>query len=209
MKKLPLKVIVIDNDEKMNDWYQNYFIHDPDYLLVETYTTVNAALINYQNNLPDIIISEVSLLGISGIDGIERFRKKSTTIKIIIASSKSDFELIKRAFKIGANGYLTKPISKERLFHALISVKHNGAALSYDVAKKVIATFQKKKYESFSKRENQIAEFLSQGATYKTIAHKLFVTPSTVNFHIQNIYLKLNVNSKSEALEKLRILEAS
>jgi DNA-binding NarL/FixJ family response regulator len=151
----------------------------------------------------------VSLFGISGIEGIQYFRKKDIHVKIILLSIKNDFDIVKKAFKAGANGYLTKPVTKSRLHEALNSVKENGAALSHDVARTVVEMFQKKKYESLSKRENQIVEYLGQGATYKSIADKLYVTPSTVNFHIQNIYLKLNVNSKSAALEKLRMLEAS
>ena len=103
---------------------------------------------------------------------------------------------------------MTKPVTRNRLFHALDSIQQYGAALGHDVAKMIISSFQRKPLKTFSKRENQIIEYLGQGFTYKDIAEKLFVTPSTVNFHIQNIYLKLNVNSKSEALEKLRQLEA-
>ena len=209
MRTFPIKIVVIDSDQTMIETYESYFKEAMEYELVGVYTSVGEALINYRRSMPDIVISEVSLQGISGIEGIERLRKKDESIKIIMVSTKSEFDMIKKAFKAGANGYLTKPVTFERLMHALNSVKQNGAALSYDVAKMVISTFQKKNYNSFSKRENQIVEYLSQGATYKTIADKLFVTPSTVNFHIQNIYLKLNVNSKSEALEKLRLLEAS
>ena len=162
-----------------------------------------------EDDLADIIITEVSLLGLSGIDGIHLIRRQDKTAKIIVVSFKHDFDVIKRAFKTGANGYLTKPISDERLSQALKAVMNDGAALSHDVAKKVITMFQQKRYPQLSKRENQIAEYLGQGETYKGIAKKLFVTPSTVNFHIQNIYLKLNVNSKSEALQKLRLLMAS
>ena len=204
-----LKIIVIDNDPKMHEIYQEYFNDSLHYKLSGTYRTISEALFDYRKSTPDIVITEVSLQGVSGIEGIPHLRKKRHDLKVIMISKKNDFDLIKKAFKTGANGYLTKPISKERLVHALVSVEQNGAALSYDVAKKVISTFQKKKYKSLSKRENQIAEYLGQGATYKSIADKLYVTPSTVNFHIQNIYLKLNVNSKSAALEKLRMLEAS
>ena len=77
------------------------------------------------------------------------------------------------------------------------------------VAKKIISMYRKKTYEFFSERENQIIEWLSKGATYKEIADQLYVTPSTVNFHIQNIYLKLDVNSKSEALKKIRNMDAA
>jgi DNA-binding NarL/FixJ family response regulator len=78
--------------------------------------------------------------------------------------------------------------------------------MSNDIVKKVIANFRRKSFKLFSERENQILDYLSKGATYKVIADKLFVTTSTVNFHIQNIYLKLDVNSKSEALSKIEQL---
>ena len=72
-----------------------------------------------------------------------------------------------------------------------------------------VSKFQRTSYDFFSERENQVVEYLSQGATYKTIAEKLFVTASAINFHVQNIYLKLDVNSKSDALRKLQELEYS
>jgi DNA-binding NarL/FixJ family response regulator len=209
MKTEALRVIVIDGDHNSHHKYVNHFETFYDYQLVGTFKSVHDALQNYRNYRPDIVLSEVSLFGISGITGIQYFRKKDATVKIILLSMKNDFDLVKKAFKAGANGYLTKPVTKARLLEALNSVKEDGAALSHDVARTVVEMFQKKKYESLSKRENQIVEYLGQGATYKSIAEKLYVTPSTVNFHIQNIYLKLNVNSKSAALEKLRMLEAS
>jgi len=128
---------------------------------------------------------------------------------VIMVTYEDDFNGIKNAFKFGAEGYLTKPISKKALRHALNGIKHEGAAISNDIAKKIISMYRRKTYESFSERENQIIEFLGQGATYKAIADKLFVTTSTINFHIQNIYIKLNVNSKSEALKKIREMDAA
>jgi DNA-binding NarL/FixJ family response regulator len=86
-------------------------------------------------------------------------------------------------------------------------MEKEGAAMSNDIVKKIIHNFHKKTFAFFSERENQIVDYLCQGATYKMIAQKLFVTPSAVNFHIQNIYLKLDVNSKSEALSKLEQLQ--
>jgi len=209
MKNVQLKTLIIDNDRKMHQKYAAYFRKLEGYTLAGSFCTVHEALKAYRNLNPDIIITEVSLLGLSGIDGIHLIRRQDKTAKIIVVSFKHDFDVIKRAFKTGANGYLTKPISDERLSQALKAVMNDGAALSHDVAKKVITMFQQKRYPQLSKRENQIAEYLGQGETYKGIAKKLFVTPSTVNFHIQNIYLKLNVNSKSEALQKLRLLMAS
>ncbi|WP_350288339.1 response regulator transcription factor [uncultured Croceitalea sp.] len=209
MKTEALRVIVIDDDQNSHKKYENYFETFFDYQLVGTFKSVHDALQNYRKYRPEIVVSDVTLFGISGIEGIQYFRKKDATVKIILLSVKNDFDVVKKAFKAGANGYLTKPVTSARLLGALNSVKENGAALSHDVARTLVEMFQKKTYEALSKRENQIAEYLGQGATYKSIADKLYVTPSTVNFHIQNIYLKLNVNSKSAALEKLRMLQAS
>ncbi|WP_343486144.1 response regulator transcription factor [Allomuricauda sp. d1] len=202
-----VKVMIIDNDVNEHQSYVNYLENQNEFIITKICDGVSSALQDFKEHNPEIILSEVSLNGISGINGIELFKKKSDSAKIILVSHRSDFELIRKAFKMGANGYLTKPLTKERFLNALHSVQSDGAAMSHDVAKKVISIFQEKKFEWFSNRENQIVEYLRQGATYKMIAEKLFVTPSTVNFHIQNIYLKLNVNSKAEALVKLEQLQ--
>lgn len=202
-----LKVIVIDNDVLFHNTYLNYFENYNDYELKGIYISIEDALSDYNEIRPDIIVSEISFPDISGVEGIKLFKKKDPEPKIIMISDLSDFEMIKKAFKNGASGYLTKPLSEKRLHHALNSIKYEGAVMSNDIAKKVISMFQRKSRNFFSERENEVIDYLCQGATYKTIANKLFVTPSAVNFHIQNIYLKLNVNSKSEALLKLQAIQ--
>ena len=206
MKSNILKIIVIDSDLLFHEAYKYYFENYVDYSLEGIYKSVNDALLDYNSIMPDIIVSEVSVPGIGGIKGITSFRELDQNVKIIMISAQSDFEIIKKAFKNGANGYMTKPVSKKRLYNALNSIKYDGATMSSDIVKKVISDFHRKSYKFFSERENQIIEYLCQGATYKIMAAKLFVTTSAINFHIQNIYLKLDVNSKSEALTKLHEL---
>jgi len=207
MKSNILKIIVIDNDRLFHAAYMYYFETYRDYSLQGIYVSVEDALKDFDNVLPDIIVSEVSMPEVCGIEGIRLFRKKDPDIKIIMISAQNDFEIIKKAFKNQANGYLTKPVTKKRMYNALNSIKFEGATMSNDIVKKVISMFHRKSYNNFSERENQIIDYLCQGATYKLIADKLFVTTSTINFHIQNIYLKLDVNSKSEALTKLQEME--
>ncbi len=204
-----LKIIVIDNNLEQHETYSLYFENYYDYVLTGAYSSVEQALMSFSTVKPDIIVSKVNLPGISGIDGIRLFRKKDKNVKIIMISAHNEFDIVKAAFKNGASGYLTEPISQERLHNALDAIKYQGAIISNDIAKKVISMFQRKNFKAFSERENQIIDYLFQGATYKMIAQKLFVTTSAVNFHIQNIYLKLNVNSKSEALNKLQQLQHS
>ncbi|NHF59832.1 response regulator transcription factor [Flavobacteriaceae bacterium TP-CH-4] len=204
-----LRIIVIDNDRSLHQAYRTYFDMYLEYVLTGIYVSIKEALTDFEKVAPDIIFSEVALQDECGIEGIEHLRNKDPHVKIIMLSAQNDFELVKTAFKKSANGYLTKPVDERTLYNALDSIKCEGATISNDIAKKVISMFQRKSYDFLSERENQVIEYLSQGATYKTIAEKLFVTASAVNFHIQNIYLKLDVNSKSEALNKLRELEYS
>ncbi|TMU56753.1 response regulator transcription factor [Flagellimonas algicola] len=207
MKTEPLKIVIIDNDEKLHSLYQQYFNDSLLYELVAIHTSVNEFIPNAVRTRPDIVVSEVHLTGISGIEGISYFKKQNTSSKVLMISGKCDFEVIKEAFRKGAEGFLTKPLAKNRLLNAIAELHQHGVALEHEVAKKIIHSFQVKTFESFSKKENQIIEFLTHGYTYKMIADRLCVTPSAVNFHIQNIYVKLNVNSKSEALRKLQEME--
>lgn len=207
MNTSTLKVMVIDSDPRMLEAYPYYFHTYRDYELCGLYSSALEALKDFGRTQPDIVISEMRLPEQSGISTLQAIRKMDSNAQVIMVSEENEFEKIKEAFKYGAVGYLTKPISKDRLLNALDAIKYEGAAISSDIARKVIDMFRRKSYERFSERENEIVEYLCQGATYKMIAEKLFVSPSTVNFHIQNIYLKLDVNSKAEALNKLQELD--
>ena len=207
MKTDKSKIAIIDNDDALEPIYKIYFDESCAYELHGIYRSVHELLSNFGRRQPDIILCEAQLHGISGIDGLDYFLRKDPEPKVLMMSSRNDFKLIREAFKKGASGYLLKPLGKERLFNALEALEVHGLALEHEVAKKIISSFQSKSFDSFSKKENQIIELLTQGFTYKMIADRLCVTPSAVNFHIQNIYVKLNVNSKSEALKKLKELE--
>ncbi len=204
-----LKVIVIDDDLKFHDTYARYFSTYSEYHLAGIYRTVEDALEDFEKVRPEIVLTEITFSGLSGIEGLIEFQKLENSAMVIMVTYEDDFNGIENAFKFGAEGYLSKPIGKKALKQALNSIKYEGAAISSDIAKKIISMYRQKTYESFSDRENEIIGYLGQGATYKSIADSLFVTTSTVNFHIQNIYLKLNVNSKSEALKKIREMDAA
>ncbi|MEH6771718.1 response regulator transcription factor [Maribacter arcticus] len=207
MKNSIIRIIILESDKSLHNVYKIHFEQLDGYALEGVYVSVADAIKDFKYSKPHIVLSEIKLKDENGIDSIKLFKKKAWDIKIIMFSEINDFDVIKNAFKKGANGYLTKPLTLDKLEHALRSMEKEGAAMSNDIVKKIIHNFHKKTFALFSERENQIVDFLCQGATYKMIAQKLFVTPSAVNFHIQNIYLKLDVNSKSEALSKLEQLQ--
>ena len=100
-----LNIVVVDGIPKMHQTYQNFFTLSTEYALKACYVSYHDALKHFGKDHPQILISEVSLQGISGIDGIERIKKKAPDIKIIMISHETDFNTIKKAFKKGANGY--------------------------------------------------------------------------------------------------------
>ncbi len=197
------KVMVIEDDCILLDSYRYYFSVFDAFKLIGAYPSVIEALKDYKQIQPDIIITDISMPGINGIEGLKHFKKLYPEVKTIVVSVHDDLEHILGSITNNADGYLTKPINKTSLLNALETVTNNGAPLSNDVSKKILQTFQKKKNAMFSDREHEIIDLFTKGLTYKDMADKLCVTSSTINFHIQNIYTKLDVSSKSEALKKL------
>ncbi len=203
------KVIVIDNDQHLHTDYDLFFESYLDVTLAGLFTKSKEAMKKLDILQPDIIFIEILESSTHEIAVIQKLKLMNNKTKIIVLSVSKDIELIKKSFRSGAVGYITKPVSQRTLYNALHSIRCQGAFISNDVAQQVVSMFKRKSFPLFSERENQVIDFLQQGATYKYIAEKLYVTSSAINFHIQNIYLKLNVNSKSEALLKLAELENS
>ncbi|MFS4418738.1 response regulator [Maribacter sp. 2307ULW6-5] len=199
-------IMVVERTAALHETYKAYFARSNAFRLTQFCTSAALALKSLATTRPRIIVSEMTLEDMDGLQFIAALRKKDRDTPVVVVSANKDFELIKKTFKYGAQGFLTKPLSEEKLQYALRCVLEDGAVMSNDIIKRVISNFQHKTYAFLSQRENEIVDYLCKGDTYKMIAEKLFVTPSTINFHIQNIYLKLNVNSKSEALTKLRQL---
>lgn len=204
------RVIVIDNDSILLDSYKYYLSTFKKYSLKGLYSTINDALEDYENSRPDIIISDISMPGINGIEGAKKFKEIDNRVKIILISVHDEIDFVLRSIKNKVNGYLTKPITKTSLLQALESVEYGGIPLTADISKLIINLLvnEKKgffaKNNMFSDREIEILELFTTGHTYKSIAETLFISHSTVNFHIQNIYSKLDVNNKSDALLKLK-----
>jgi len=196
--------MVLDHDPNTAVLCKKVFEGMEAYSITAFSSSLKEAIIN-EDRLPfNLLITETKINGQSGLRFAHSVLQRKPKVKVLVMSSENDFELIKQAFKIGVHGYLTKPVTEDRLVVALNTIAEEGTALSNDVSNKITAAFREKRYPMLSQRENEIIGFLGEGATYKDIAKKLFVTPSTVNFHLQNIYVKLNVKSKSEALHHLK-----
>ena len=159
----------------------------------------------------DVILMDIEMPVLNGIETTQIIKQKYPQIKIIMLTAFDNDEHIFNAIKAGADGYLLKEINPEDLFTGIKETLNGGAAMNPSIASKTLKflrnplnliTSGEKEDLSLSKREVEVLEQLSKGLSYTSIAENLFLSPSTVRKHIENIYKKLQVHSKLEAVQK-------
>lgn len=157
----------------------------------------------------DVILMDIDLPGISGIEGIRRIKKISDEILILILTIYDENDLIFEALCAGASGYLVKKTPPAKLLDAIKDAYEGGAPMTSNIARKVVDYFQKSKpihkdseHITLTKREKEVLSGLVEGNSYKAIADELNVSLDTVRFHFRNIYKKMHVHSQSEAVVK-------
>ncbi|MEM6686193.1 MAG: response regulator transcription factor [Bacteroidota bacterium] len=173
------------------------------YFLLGAYEDFETAYADFKSgNLPDIVLMDIGLPGINGIEGTKRIKQQFPKTDLIIVTVFEDSNMVFEALKAGACGYLTKSLGLPELTKALDDLKKGGAPMSNKIAKMVVESFQLNHQDNtLSKREKEVLTLLAQGKTYSTIAEELFISKTTVRTHIRNIYQKLHVNSKAAAIQ--------
>jgi NarL family two-component system response regulator LiaR len=184
-------------------------INDSDfYFLHSVYSTAEEAMA-MQQNPPDIAIVDINLPGKSGIELIAALQAK-THIQCLVCSLYEDDEHIVKALESGAVGYILKDASIQQISNALDEVVKGGAPMSPYIASRVISFFRKPKVNGehalLSAREKEVLQLVAKGLQYKEVAELLFLSTETVKKHMKNIYQKLHVQNKVEAVNKLRYL---
>lgn len=175
------------------------------FLLGKVYNSAEAAMEMIEIP-PDVAIVDIELPGMNGIDLIRQLKIKVPGIQCLIYSMHDDDDLIVQALENGASGFILKKSSPDQVIAAINDVKIGGAPMSPYIATRVVSFFRKpivNEQDLLSKRENEVMQLLGAGFSYKEIAQKLYVTYETVKQHLKNIYIKLNVQNKVEALNKL------
>ena len=162
----------------------------------------------YTNELKGILIVDIKLPGMNGASLVKQISQVNKEVQCIICSMYDDDEFVFAALKNGALGYLLKDSTGQQIIAALEDLKNGGSPMSPYIARKVIASFQpaqqRSKDDVLSGREQEVLHFISGGHTYKETADKLYISYETVKKHLQNIYHKLHVQNKVEAMNKMR-----
>ena len=174
---------------------------------IGSYRSMEEALDKLKVHQPHLLLSDIGLPGMSGIEGVAILKERYPDLLILMLTVYDDDERIFNAMCAGASGYLLKKTPPARLLDSLREVASGGAPMSPEVAKRVIALFREIRppdradYE-LTPHETRLLKLLVQGHNYKTAAAELGVTVHTVSFHLRSIYEKLQVHSKSEAVAK-------
>lgn len=193
-------ICIIEDDEVIRKSYALLLQSNPRYKVTGSYPSVEDAKNGLEELDPDVILLDVNLPGINGIDGISVIKKLSPQAHILILTVFENEELIVKALRNGASGYLSKNSSPERIAAAIDEVMEGGAPMSSSVSSIVVRLFRKSTDSPLSARETQILESITAGKSRLKIARELFIDVETVKSHLKSIYAKLNVHSKEEAI---------
>lgn len=202
--ELSKRIIIIEDNAELREVYSLVLRTIARYDVVATYEACDEALKELSKTKPDLVIIDLTLPGMSGIEGITKIKKLVPTTKVLVVTVHDDHESVFRSFCAGAIGYLTKDADPQDLIAAVEQVFAGGAPMTPKIASMIISSFHTNPNTPLTERETDVLRQLSQGKSYDYIAIALSITRDTVKTHIRHIYEKLQVNNKSEAVIKAR-----
>ena len=196
------RIIIIEDNIDIREGFAVVLNNTDEYEVVNQYSHCETALKRLPADEPDVVLMDIELPGgINGIEGTALIRKQLPQCIVIIITVYEDTEKVFRSLCAGAGGYIVKNSNTEDIVRNITEAFAGGAPMSLSIAKMVVQSFQQKKESPLSVREAEVLTAVAQGKSYTKIATELFVSKETVRSHIKNIYEKLAVNSKAEALK--------
>ena len=199
-----IRVAIVEDQRRTREGLAAEISNGEDMQVVGAFGSMEEALPALERDPPDVLLADIGLPGISGIEGVRRYRARHGQALVLMLSVFGDDRHVFEAICAGACGYLLKDTPPDRLRDAIRELMAGGAPMTPEIARRVVATFrqvpQLQSEHGLSPRELDVLRALGQGHSYKTAAKALDLSLDTVRFHIRNIYAKLHVHSKSEAV---------
>ncbi len=202
-----ISIWVVEDHRDMRETLKELIDSEPGMICAQAFENGEQLLAYSQDHfLPEVIVSDIGLRGMNGIQLVERLRPIASGTRVVMLTGHDEKEKILDALRAGASGYLTKPLSGEQLIQAIYDVMRGGAVMSPSVARKVLEIFAQQDVAPYdyklTAREQEVLEELVAGKTKKRIAKDLFLSPNTVDTHLRSIYAKLHVNTQTAAVAK-------
>lgn len=205
---MSISIAIVEDEKNYNNALKKVINYQKDMKVVGQFFDGNDALKNLPDISPDVVMMDIQLQDMLGIEIIEKLKNEMPETHFIMCTSFEDHEKIFNSLKAGAMGYLVKGESMDKILSSIRDVYNGGAPMSFSIARRVLQHFEKKLpeikgFDELTKREQEILELLSQGFLYKEIADQKCISMDTVKKHVGNIYRKLHVSNKVEAINKL------
>jgi DNA-binding NarL/FixJ family response regulator len=201
-----VKVAVVEDVRDIRESLQTLVTGMPGFSCTGAYATAEAAISDIPFNTPDVVLMDINLPGINGVEAVMKLKEDFPSINFVMCTVFEDDENVFRALRAGAGGYILKGNSPLKILDAIKEVQEGGAPMSASIAKKVIASFRgvskeiTPKHALLSEREVEVLQLLFQGLLYKEAASRLGLSVETIRSHCRKIYEKLQVNTKLEAI---------
>ncbi|MEJ2637456.1 MAG: response regulator transcription factor [Calditrichia bacterium] len=204
---MSIHIAIVEDEKAVRNGLKLLIDGTQGYKCVALYPSAEEALRRIFDADPDVVLMDIHLPGMSGIECVRRLKKQNPKFQIVMLTIYEDDEEIFKSLAAGAHGYILKKTPPVKLLEAITEVYNGGSPMSTQIARRVVDFFQMKEgatkqTEKLSGREQEILSFLSKGYRYKEIADVLCISIETVRTHIRNIYEKLQVHSRTEALLK-------
>lgn len=203
----PFRIVIIEDERDIRESLAALINGSPGFRCVGRYGLMETALAGVEKDTPDLILTDLGLPGMSGIEGIARLRSIFPTIPVLVLTVYDNDDQIFAALCNGASGYLLKNTTPTRLLDALQDAAQGGSPMSPAIASRVIRLFREFRPTSnanynLTPQETELLKLLVEGHHKKTAAREMNISVHTVSFHLKNIYEKLQVHSKTEAVAK-------
>ena len=202
-----IRVAIIEDRREIREGLATIINGTPGFRCTGAFRSMEEALAGIPEQVPDIVLNDIGLPGMSGIEGIRLLKERHADLLVLMLTIYDDDERIFDAMCAGASGYLLKKTPPVKLLESLREAVEGGAPMSPEVARRVITLFreirppEKADYQ-LTPHETRLLKLFVEGHNYKTAAVELGVSVNTVNFHVRSIYEKLQVHSRSEAVAK-------
>lgn len=204
---MPINVAIVEDLEEIRDALQSYISIDKEMRLTGCFANAEDATRELPELQPHLVVMDINLPGMSGIECIRQVKPLCPACQFMMFTVYEDDEKVFEALKAGASGYMLKKHGSQKIIEALKELYDGGSPMSADIARKVVSAFHANEKLSepnyhLTRRENDILQLLAKGMLYKEIAQQISISNNTVKQHIHNIYEKLHVQNRTEALNK-------
>ena len=198
MKK---RITIIEDNAVIREGFAAVIGSSPDYQVCGQYASCEEALKKLAEDLPDLVLMDIDLPGINGIEGTILIKKRLSECIVLIITVLEDSDKVFRSLCAGAGGYIVKNSDTDNIVKSISEAFSGGAPMSLHIARMVVRSFNPQQDSPLSEREKDVLPGIAEGKTYSKIALDLFISKETVRTHIKNIYQKLAVSNKAEALK--------